>query len=195
VTRSRARLVVLIASIAAVAALLLAVAIGLVRGPAVEPLAGVGAALAAIAAALAWAGRDHERRIAELESVTDRVGAGDRDARARELPRDELGRLGGDPTAWRSSCRTRRGARTRRDERERILTHASDGVALIDSQGRVVHVNAAWPRSGARAAAGDRYAIPRFRAVAGLDELLRSARTAAHGGEDWPLGAKRQLVR
>jgi two-component system, OmpR family, phosphate regulon sensor histidine kinase PhoR len=199
VTRSRARLVVLTASIAAVAALLLAVAIGLVRGPAVGPLAGVGAALGAIAAALAWTGRDHERRIAELESVTDRVGAGDRDARARELPRDELGRLGEAINRMALELRARVTALEReRDERERILTHMSDGVALIDSQGRIVHVNRSLAEIlgiGQPPATGTPFHD--FARSPELDELLRSARTSAHTVElDLRLWApKQRLVR
>jgi two-component system phosphate regulon sensor histidine kinase PhoR len=199
VTRSRARVVLLTLCITAGAIILFLIAIGFVHPTAIAPLAGVGAALTAIAATLAWAARDHERRIAELESVTQRVGAGDPEARARELPRDELGRLGETINRMARELRVRVAALEReRDERERILTHMSDGVALIDAPGRVVHANRSLAEILGLAqppAAGTPFHD--FARSPELDQLLRSARASAYTVElDLRLWSpKQRLVR
>jgi two-component system phosphate regulon sensor histidine kinase PhoR len=82
------------------------------------------------------------RRAGELEQVAIRIGSGDAASRARELPADELGRLGASINTMAAELRRRLQALEReRDERERILAHMSDGVALIDPEDRLVHAN------------------------------------------------------
>ncbi len=82
------------------------------------------------------------RRAGELAEVASRIGAGKAAPRARELPADELGRLGAALNIMAGELSERLGALEReRDERERILAHMSDGVALIDADGRLVHAN------------------------------------------------------
>ena len=82
------------------------------------------------------------RRARDLEQVAIRIGAGDASSRARELPADELGRLGASINTMAAELRRRLEALEReRDERERILAHMSDGVALIDPDDRLVHAN------------------------------------------------------
>ena len=84
----------------------------------------------------------HARRVRELAEVASRIGAGGAAPRARELPADELGRLGAALNTMAGELRERLQALEReRDERERILAHMSDGVALIDADGRLVHAN------------------------------------------------------
>ncbi len=84
------------------------------------------------------------RRARELARVAARIGAGDTTSRARELPGDELGRLGAALNTMAAELRVRlEGLERGRDERERILSHMSDGVALIDADGRLVHANQA----------------------------------------------------
>ncbi len=82
------------------------------------------------------------RRARELESAAIRIGSGDVSARARELPADELGRIGQAINTMAAELQARLQALEReRDERERILAHMSDGVALIGPDDRVVHAN------------------------------------------------------
>ncbi len=82
------------------------------------------------------------RRVRELERVAMRLGAGEAGVRARERPADELGRLGHTINILAALLRLRlRALERERDERERILAHMSDGVALIDREDRVVHAN------------------------------------------------------
>ena len=83
-------------------------------------------------------------RARDLVKVAARIGSGDGSPRARELPGDELGRLGVALNAMAGELRTRLTALEReRDERERILAHMSDGVALIGADDRLVHANLA----------------------------------------------------
>jgi two-component system phosphate regulon sensor histidine kinase PhoR len=104
-------------------------------------VASVTALLLSLPLVLVLAG-GHGRRIAELERVTMRLRAQDGSARAREQPADELGRLGRAINDMAAELRTRLAALAReRDERERILAHMSDGVALVDAADRVVHAN------------------------------------------------------
>ena len=71
-----------------------------------------------------------------------RLGAGDGTVRATERPADELGRLGRALNEMAAEGRARLAALEReRDERERILAHLSDGVALVDGEGRVLRMN------------------------------------------------------
>jgi two-component system, OmpR family, phosphate regulon sensor histidine kinase PhoR len=104
----------------------------------------VAAALALLAtiALLYWLSGRHSQRVRALEAVASRVGAGDPDARALERPEDELGRLGSAFNRMSEELRERLDALAReRDEREQILAHMSDGVALLDGGNRIVHCN------------------------------------------------------
>ena len=124
-----------------------------------------------------WLTGRHVRRVGDLERVAERIGAGD-PARARELPADELGRLGRAINLMAAELRSRLGTLEReRDEREQILAHMKDGVALLDRTGHVVRVNRSFVEllgSGAQATAG----APLSNLVRHpeLDELVRSAR-------------------
>jgi two-component system phosphate regulon sensor histidine kinase PhoR len=89
-----------------------------------------------------WVTRPHVERALALARIAARVGEGDSAARAREQPADELGQLGGALNLMAAELQQRLTALEReRDERERILAHMSDGVALIDAADRVVHAN------------------------------------------------------
>jgi len=104
-------------------------------------LAAVVALLLSVPLAYRLAGTQ-ARRVRELERVAIRLGAGEAGVRARELPNDELGRLGRTINTLASLLRLRLQALEReRNERERILAHMGDGVVLIDSDDRVVHAN------------------------------------------------------
>jgi two-component system phosphate regulon sensor histidine kinase PhoR len=107
-----------------------------------SPLALVAAALTVFLAVSVWRSRRRSSRVSELAGVTQRLGAGDPTARARELPGDEVGRLGQAINHMAVELRLRVAALEReRDERERILAHMNDGVVLVDAAGRVVHAN------------------------------------------------------
>ena len=82
------------------------------------------------------------RRARELEHAAQAIGSGAVLTRARELPADELGRIGRAINRMAAELQVRLDAIEReRDERERILAHMSDGVALIGADDRVVHAN------------------------------------------------------
>ena len=99
-------------------------------------------ALLASVVALAWVSGRFARRLAELQSVARRIGRGEPGVRAMESPDDDLGQLGRALNEMRHELDTRVEAlRRERDDRERILAHMSDGVALLDGADRVVHVN------------------------------------------------------
>jgi two-component system phosphate regulon sensor histidine kinase PhoR len=76
------------------------------------------------------------------------------------VPNDEIGRLGRALNRMADGLQDRyRELAAGRDERERILAHLADGVALLDSEGAVLHANpglarllglAQTPPSGAR---------------------------------------------
>jgi two-component system, OmpR family, phosphate regulon sensor histidine kinase PhoR len=70
------------------------------------------------------------------------MGQGDLHAHAPEEPDDEIGRLGRvlNQMAARLEERLFELAEDR-DQRERILAHMVDGVALLDAAGHVVHAN------------------------------------------------------
>jgi two-component system phosphate regulon sensor histidine kinase PhoR len=81
-------------------------------------------------------------RMRSLQAIAARIGAGETGARALENPRDELGRLGRTLNQMATDLSTRLGTLSReRDEREHILAHMSEGVALIDAGGRIVRAN------------------------------------------------------
>jgi len=80
-------------------------------------------------------------RVTALEAVARRLGDGD-GARAQEIPADELGRLGRALNVVAGELEQRLDAlRRERDERETILAHMTDGVALLDADGRTVRAN------------------------------------------------------
>jgi two-component system phosphate regulon sensor histidine kinase PhoR len=83
------------------------------------------------------------RRIVDLERVARRIGAGETEVRARALPTDEIGRLGAALNDMAGELRSRLGSLQReRDQRELVLAHIGDGVALLDADGTVAHANA-----------------------------------------------------
>jgi two-component system phosphate regulon sensor histidine kinase PhoR len=113
-------------------------------GDALTRVSTTAAALALLASVLVLAGvsRGFARRLEHLRDVARRIGEGDADARAPEQPRDELGHLGRALNEMRGQLESRVEAlRRERDDRERILAHMSDGVALLDGGDRIVHVN------------------------------------------------------
>ena len=88
-----------------------------------------------------WVTGRQVARIRALGTVASRIGKGEA-VRARELPADELGRLGRELNQMAAELRERLGAIEReRDEREQILAHMRDGVALIDEAGRILRAN------------------------------------------------------
>jgi two-component system phosphate regulon sensor histidine kinase PhoR len=125
-----------------------------------------------------WVTRPEVERTLELERVAARLGAGEERERAREQPADELGRLGRALNLMAGELRQRLNALEReRDERERILAHMSDGVALIDAADRVVHANQSLATilgAPLPPAAGTQF--QEFARSPELSELLRAAR-------------------
>jgi len=82
------------------------------------------------------------RRLRALQALARRIGRGESGARAPESPADDLGQLGRALNEMRGELDARLSAlKLERDDRERILSHMSDGVALLDGADRVVHVN------------------------------------------------------
>jgi two-component system, OmpR family, phosphate regulon sensor histidine kinase PhoR len=104
----------------------------------------VAAAVIALAVAIAlllWLTGAHTARIAELEHAALKIGAGEA-ARARERPDDSIGRLGRAINHMADELRSRVEAlEQERDQRESILAHMTDGVALMDRDGRIVQAN------------------------------------------------------
>jgi two-component system phosphate regulon sensor histidine kinase PhoR len=94
------------------------------------------------AAATYWLLGRTTRRILELERVARGIEAGEKEIRARALPTDEIGRLGAALNDMAGALRTRLGSLQReRDQRELVLAHIGDGVALLDADGTVAHAN------------------------------------------------------
>lgn len=142
-------------------------------------------ALAAAAAALLlsiplvlWLTGRHATRLAGLERAAMRLASGDAGARAREQPDDELGRLGRAINAMAAERRARLEALEReRDERERILAHMSDGVALLDGDGRIGHMNRRMAELlGRPLPAPTGTPLAEFARAPELDDLLGEAR-------------------
>ena len=129
---------------------------------------------------LAYVSGRFAQRLRTLRSVARRIGEGETDVRAPENPRDDLGMLGRTLNEMHGQLDARLEAlRRERDDRERILAHMSDGVALLDGADRVVHVNhrfaelldVAWrPEPGAPFAS--------FARIPELIELLAESRRA-----------------
>jgi two-component system phosphate regulon sensor histidine kinase PhoR len=145
-----------------------------------------------------WVTRAQARRVAELERLATGIGQGQQ-GRAPERPADELGRLGQaiNRMTARLGAQLQELARER-DERERILAHMSEGVALVDRSGRVVHANrslAAILDAPLPPAPGT--PLQAFARSPELDELVREARGSRQALErDLRLWTPRQrLVR
>jgi len=104
----------------------------------------VAAALALLVSLLALTslGEGFARRVRRLQEVARRIGRGEPGVRAPEDPGDDLGQLGRALNEMRGELDSRvESLRRERDDRERILAHMNDGVALLDGGDRVVHVN------------------------------------------------------
>ncbi len=132
---------------------------------------------------LYWLTDRHASRVAALQAVARQIGGGDPTARALEQPDDELGRLGGALNEMASELRSRLDALAReRDEREYILAHMSDGVALVDGDNRVVQCNHSLAEIlGVARPATPGTRLAEFARVPELDDLLRRARGEARG--------------
>jgi len=117
-------------------------------------------------------------RVRALERVARGIGGEGLAPRAAESPADDLGRLGRVLNEVEREMRARVEALQReRDDRERILAHMSDGVALVDGAGRVVHVNHRLATLlGAARPAEPGTLFQAFARVPDLDELLEAAR-------------------
>ncbi len=99
-------------------------------------------ALLASILVLAYVSGRFARRLRRLQVVARRIGQGEPGVRATESPDDDLGQLGRALNEMRGELDVRVEAlRRERDDRELILAHMSDGVALLDGADRVVHVN------------------------------------------------------
>jgi two-component system, OmpR family, phosphate regulon sensor histidine kinase PhoR len=124
-----------------------------------------------------WITGRHATRIRDLEEVAQRLGAGDR-IRAPERPPDELGHLGRALNDMAQELRERLEAlQVERDTRERILAHMTDGVALLDNAGRVLHMNHSLAAMlGAPRPAPDGTAFQEYARIPELSELLQDAR-------------------
>jgi two-component system phosphate regulon sensor histidine kinase PhoR len=146
-----------------------------------------------------WVTRAQARRVRDLESLARRIGAGQEGARAAERPPDELGRLGRAINRMAAELRGRLEAlEHERDERERILGHMTDGVALVDRDGRIVHANHGLAAIlGAPLPPGPSTPLQGYARAPDLDELVREARESSHPVErDLRLWSPRQrLVR
>jgi len=105
-------------------------------------LGGAACTLAVALLLFFWMAGRHAARVGGLARVAARIGAGDAAARAPETPPDEVGRLGAAMNEMSRELRARLAALEReRDEREQILVHMTDGVALLDASDRVLHAN------------------------------------------------------
>jgi len=143
-------------------------------------------ALAASLLAAVWLGHRQVGRIVELQRVARRIGAGDAAARALERPDDDLGRLGGSLNAMARELRARLVALEReRDEREHVLAHMSDGVALVDHADRILHCNHSLASLlGAPRPAEPGTPLLSFARVPEIGDLLARARAAGHEVQD-----------
>jgi two-component system phosphate regulon sensor histidine kinase PhoR len=133
-------------------------------------------------AGVSWIGGRQTARLRDLSAVAGRVGAGERGARALEQPADEVGRLGRAINDMAAELHARLSAlEQQRDERERILAHMSDGVALIDHEGRFVHANHRLAALlGAPRPPDPGTTVADYVRVPDLHELIRGARERGH---------------
>ena len=145
------------------------------------------AALAALGVGLLlvyWMAGRQVGRARALAAVAVRIGGGDRSARAAERPDDELGRLGRAVNRMATDLRDRLIALEReRDEREQILAHMSDGVAVVDSNGRLVRANEGLAVLLDQPGAAPGVTFREFARSPELDDLLVEARDANHAIE------------
>src|SRR5262249_33252676 len=128
---------------------------------------------------LLWLSGRQATRVAALERTARRLGGGDLAARAVERPGDELGRLGRSMNTMAAEMRSRVEAlEHERDEREHILTHMSDGVALVDISDRVVHSNRRMAEILDSPPPANGTQLAEFVRSPGLEELVAEARRA-----------------
>jgi two-component system phosphate regulon sensor histidine kinase PhoR len=141
--------------------------------------------LLATFALLFWMSGRHAARVGALQRVAAQIGAGEPDARALERPDDELGRLGAGLNRMAAELHARLEALAReRDEREHILAHMTDGVALIDGADRIVHCNHSLAAIvGVPLPAAPGTPLPEFVRAPEIDALLRRARAEGRGVE------------
>ncbi len=139
-------------------------------------------ALAASLLAALWLGHRQVARIVALQRAARAIGTGDPAARAPERPDDELGRLGTSLNAMARELRARLVAMQReRDEREHVLAHMSDGVALVDGGDLLVHCNHSLAvLLGAPRPAPAGTPLLSFARVPELGDLLARARAEGH---------------
>ncbi len=134
--------------------------------------------LAGMALLLFWFTGRHAGRIRDLEEAAARLGADSPAPRASELPEDSLGRLGRAINSMAGELKSRLHAiEQERDERDLILAHMSDGVALLDRDGLVLHMNHRLAAIlGATRPADPGTPFPEFVRSPELDDLLKRAR-------------------
>jgi two-component system phosphate regulon sensor histidine kinase PhoR len=159
-------------------------------------LAAAGVALLLSVPLLLWSTERQASRIRALEAVARRLAGGESGVQAREHPSDELGRLGAAMNAMAEEARTRYEALQReRDERESILAHMHDGVAVVDDAGRVVRMNRGLselldiqPRATNGTALSDFVRLPE------IEDLVATARNRGLTTEGdlvlWPPGSR-----
>ena len=127
---------------------------------------------------LVYASGRFARRLQRLQVVARRIGQGEPGVRATESPADDLGQLGRALNEMRAELDARVEAlRRERDDRERILAHMSDGVALLDGGDRVVHVNHRFAElldAARRPEPGTRFA--EFARIPELSEMVAESR-------------------
>jgi two-component system phosphate regulon sensor histidine kinase PhoR len=147
-------------------------------------LAGVLALLLSVPI-VAWVAGREAARARDLVAVSRRLGLGDPAARARERPADELGRLGRAINEMAAEGRLRLAAlEQERDEREQILAHLAEGVALIGEDGQVLRMNRAFAALvGAPLPAPAGTPLPEFARSPELDRLIESARAESRSLE------------
>jgi len=131
---------------------------------------------------VAWLTARQSNRVDAMRRVAERVGAGDLHTRALEQPGDELGRLGRAINEMSSELASRLDALAlERDEREQILAHMNDGVALVDPDGRVRHANQRFAALlGSPAPADASASFQEHARVPELRELIARARETGH---------------
>ena len=101
-----------------------------------------GTALLAVVAALLAAARQ-AGRLREIERSAFQIAADVPGIRAQELPADEIGRIARALNHLADDRRVRLEALAReRDERERMLAHLDEGVALVDRGGALLRCSA-----------------------------------------------------
>ncbi|HTR97258.1 MAG TPA: ATP-binding protein [Candidatus Acidoferrales bacterium] len=122
-------------------------------------------------------------RVRALQRVAASLGTGDADVRALERPDDEIGRLGAALNRMAAEQRSRLEALAReRDEREHILAHMTDGVALLDAENRIAQCNHRLADIlGAPRPAAPGTPLAEFVRAPEIDDLLRRARTERRG--------------